>query len=263
MRILITNDDGILAPGISALYRAVADLGDVEVVAPETVQSASGHAITVRTPMAVRRVHVNGLFHGWSVDGRPADCVKLAMVELLPQRPDFVLSGINAGANTGINVLYSGTVAGAIEGAFFRVPSLAFSLELSTELNFQMAGQIARAIFERVAASQPPPGMCLNVNIPALDAGWPLGVRCCPQGTVPMEEHYLKQVTADGHTVYSLDGRMPPVDARMNCDQAAVVDRYVTITPLRFNLTDEAGLAEVGTWDWPATWAPAPKRRRG
>ena len=131
VRILITNDDGILAPGVEALYRAVADLGHVDVVAPETPQSASGHAISVRTPMAVRRVHVSGVFHGWSVDGRPADCVKLAVGELLEHRPDFVLSGINAGVNTGINVLYSGTVAGAIEGAFFGIPSIAFSLELS------------------------------------------------------------------------------------------------------------------------------------
>src|SRR5215475_1178467 len=125
MLILVTNDDGILAPGIEALHAAIADLGEVHVVAPETSQSAIGHAISVLTPMSVRRVHVSNAFHGWSVDGRPADCVKLAILELLPRRPDFVLSGINAGVNTGINVLYSGTVAGAAEGAFFNVPSMA------------------------------------------------------------------------------------------------------------------------------------------
>ena len=125
MRILLTNDDGILAPGIEALYRALADLGDVEVVAPETTQSAVAHAITVLAPMAAHRLNVKNVFEGWSVDGRPADCVKLAMLELLDRPPDFVVSGINAGVNTGINVLYSGTVAGAAEGAFFGVPSAA------------------------------------------------------------------------------------------------------------------------------------------
>jgi len=254
VRVLLTNDDGILAPGIQALYQAVADLAEVEVVAPETSQSAIGHAISVRTPLAVRRVDVNGLCGGWSVDGRPADCVKLALVELLRQRPDFVLSGINAGANTGINVLYSGTVAGAIEGAFFGIPSLAFSLELSDPMDFRRAGQIARLIFQRVIASRPTPHTCLSINIPALDRGWPRGVRCCPQGTVSWEERYEKQLAAEGHTVYSLDGRMPDVEAEDGSDQAALAQRYVTITPLRFNLTDQQALAQLTTWDWPQTF---------
>ncbi len=141
MRILLTNDDGILAPGIEALYRALADLGEIEVVAPETSQSAIGHAISVLTPMAAHRVSVKNVFEGWSVDGRPADCVKLAVLELLECRPDFVISGINAGVNTGINILYSGTVAGAAEGAFFGVPSMAVSLELSDNLDFERAAR--------------------------------------------------------------------------------------------------------------------------
>ncbi len=251
MRILITNDDGILAPGIEALYAAVCDLGHVDVVAPETPQSASGHAITVRAPLSVKRVHVNGVFHGWSVDGRPADCVKLALIELLKQRPDFVLSGINAGANTGINVLYSGTVAGAIEAAFFGVPAMAVSLELSTELDFRKAARIAREVFLHFAKTPPAAGTCLNVNIPALDAGWPQGIRICPQGTLLMEEHYVKQATADGHTIYSLDGRMPQVDGGADCDQAAIASRYVTITPLRFDLTDALGLRQLSAQTWP------------
>lgn len=252
MRILITNDDGILAPGIEALYRAVADFGQVEVVAPETPQSASGHAITVRAPMAVRRVHVNNVFYGWSVDGRPADCVKLALVELLPQRPDFVLSGVNAGANTGVNVLYSGTVAGAVEGAFYGIPSMAFSLELSDELNFVMAGQVARAVFADFVAARPARGTCLNVNIPALDRGWPRGVRCCPQGSLAMEEHYVKQSVGDEHAVYWMDGRWPEADLEPDSDQAAVRDGYVAITPLRFNMTDGDILERIRGWRWPA-----------
>ncbi|MBU0641431.1 MAG: 5'/3'-nucleotidase SurE [Planctomycetes bacterium] len=254
MRILITNDDGILAPGIEALYSAVADLGHVDVVAPETTQSAVGHAISVRTPMTVHRVHVNGVFHGWSVDGRPADCVKLAMVELLEQRPDFVLSGINAGANTGVNVLYSGTVAGAVEAAFFGVPAMAISLELSDELDFRRAGKITRTMFEHYVAAQPPPGMCLNVNIPALDEGWPRGVRCCPQGTVAMEESYRRQADERGRTVYWLDGRLPETDVPES-DLAAIQERCVAITPLRFDMTDRRTLDTVANWKWPRAFS--------
>jgi 5'-nucleotidase len=254
MRILITNDDGILAPGIEALYRAVADLGDVEVVAPETAQSAVGHAISVRTPMSVHRVHVNGVFHGWSVDGRPADCVKLAMVELLEQKPDFVLSGINAGVNTGVNVLYSGTVAGAVEAAFFGVPAMAVSLELSEELDFRSAGRITRAIFQRYAAAGPPAAMCLNVNIPALDQGWPRGVRCCAQGTVAMEERYRRQADEQGRATFWLDGKFPEQDVP-DSDLASINERYVAITPLRFDMTDHRALTAISSWEWPQSFA--------
>ena len=254
MRILLTNDDGILAPGIAALYRALQDLGVIEVVAPETSQSAVGHAITVLAPMAAHRVHVKGVFEGWSIDGRPADCVKLAMLELLDPRPDFVLSGINAGANTGINILYSGTVAGAAEGAFFGVPSMAISLELSENLDFERAARIARRVFEHYAASQPPPGTCLNVNIPALDAGWPRGIRVCPQGVVPMNDKYHKQIDPRGRPVFWLDGAMPEQTGCPDTDLAAVMERYVAITPLRFDVTDRRMLPKVARWDWPQTF---------
>ncbi len=254
MRILVTNDDGILAPGIEALYEAVADLGEVEVVAPETTQSAMGHAISVLTPMLTHRVHVRNKFHGWSVDGRPADCVKLAMLELLDWRPDFILSGINAGVNTGVNVLYSGTVAGALEGLFFGVPSMAFSLELSDELDFSAAGRIARALFQQFAANEPPGDMCLSVNIPAMDAGPPKGVRVCPQSIVPMQDAYRHETDAQGRSIYWLDGKLPDRDGDDGSDLAAVLDGYVAITPLRFDLTNRAALSTVGGWDWPASF---------
>jgi 5'-nucleotidase len=253
MRILLVNDDGILAPGIEALYEAVADLGQVDVVAPETSQSAVGHGISVLTPMTVHRVHVNQVFHGWAVDGRPADCVKLAIHELVA-RPDFVLSGINAGANTGANVLYSGTVAGALEAAFYRIPALAFSLELSDELDFRRAGEVARKIFLAFVASQPEPGLCLNVNIPALDHGLPRGVRCCAQGAVAMQEHYQHQTDGAGRSIYWLDGRLPELDEAAVCDLAAIRQGYVAITPLRCDLTDERRLAQVRDWRWPRTF---------
>jgi 5'-nucleotidase len=251
VRILITNDDGILAPGLEALYQAVADLGQVDVVAPHDSQSGVGHAISVLTPLLVRRVHIGHAFYGWSVAGRPADCVKLAMAELLPQRPDYVLSGINAGANAGVNVLYSGTIAGAIEAALFGVPALAFSLELSDELDFKKAARVARQVFEHVLAAQPPPGTCLSVNIPALDGGWPRGVRCCPQAPLNWEEHYEKKIESDARRLYWLSGTLPDHEQFPDSDLAAIRNGYVAITPLRGDLTHHEQLAAVSRWQWP------------
>jgi len=251
----VTNDDGILAPGIEALVQAVADLGTVDVVAPEDSQSGVGHAISVLKPLVVRRVHVNNVFHGWSVDGRPADCVKLAMIELLDARPDLILSGINAGANTGVNVLYSGTVAGAMEGALFGVTSIAFSLELSDELDFRRAARVARVVLDHILAAGPAPGTCLSVNIPALNRGWPRGVRCCAQAPVNWEEHYTKQSDGAGQTIYWLDGRLPAHDGFPDTDLAAVRAGYVAVTPLRPDRTDRPQLRTIASWSWPTAFA--------
>lgn len=255
MRILLTNDDGILAPGIEALYRALEEFGEVAVVAPETPQSAVGHAISVLTPMAAHRVHIKNVFEGWAVDGRPADCVKLAMLELLDWRPDFVVSGINAGINTGLYIFYSGTVAGAAEGAvFFDVPSMAISLELSDDLDFERAGQISRRVFERYAAARPPAGTCVNVNIPALDSGWPKGIRVCPQSVMPVGAKYQKQIDPHGHQIFWLDPAAPEQTSHPDTDTEAVLERYVAITPLCFDVTDRKMLPEVEKWAWPQTF---------
>ena len=254
MRILITNDDGILAPGLEALYSAVADLGHVDVVAPDDAQSAAGHSISVSKPLLVRRVHVNNVFHGWSVAGRPADCVKLAMIKLLEQRPDLVLSGINAGANTGINVLYSGTIAGAVEAAVFGVPAVAFSLQLSDELDFRKAARISRVVLDRFLAANPEPGLCLSVNIPPLDKGWPRGVRCCRQARVTWDEHYEVRTDQEFQKMYCLNGRLPDHDASPDTDIAVVREGYVAVTPLRADLTDDDRLRAVAAWTWPTSF---------
>src|SRR5687767_5414166 len=148
MRILLTNDDGIYAPGLRALRQELKHLGDVTVVAPATEQSAAGHSVTLVTPLLVTDVYEDDgtTLIGWAVEGRPADCVKLALLELLPAPPDLIVSGLNAGSNAGINVLYSGTVAAAIEGAFFRCTSVAVSLEYTRPkpLNFPRAAELAR-----------------------------------------------------------------------------------------------------------------------
>src|SRR3982750_2025916 len=171
MRILLTNDDGIYAPGLQALRKELLALGDVVVCAPATEQSAAGHSVTLLWPLIVQEVFDDDKrFLGWAVEGRPADCVKLALVELLPEPPDLIVSGLNAGANAGINVLYSGTVAAAIEGAFFRRTSIAVSLEYSKPrpLNFPRAAELARQTIEQIIAHDVPQGSLFNVNIPSL-----------------------------------------------------------------------------------------------
>src|SRR3954454_14392531 len=155
MLILLTNDDGINAPGIVAMYRELVELGEVHVVAPETVQSATGHGITLSTPLLTNEVTVENGFTGIAVDGRPADCVKLAVAKLLPRAPDLVVSGLNAGANVGINVIYSGTVAAAIEAAFLGLPSVAVSLYLKNDVPMDVAraAKFARETIEQILAA--------------------------------------------------------------------------------------------------------------
>jgi 5'-nucleotidase len=173
------------------------------------------------------------------------------MIELLEQRPTIVLSGINAGSNSGVNILYSGTVAGAAEGAFFGVPAIAFSLRLSEELDFKAAGQVARQVLDHVLTQKLVPGLCLNVNIPDLAAGPPRGVRVCAQATTPMLEHYRQKQLEDGSRVYWLDGREPEAHECPDTDHAALLEQYVTITPLRFDMTQHERLDEITDWRWP------------
>src|SRR5687768_12470515 len=152
MLILLTNDDGIQAPGLVALYRELVRLGEVHVVAPETVQSATGHGITITTPLLTSQVTVENGFTGTAIDGRPADCVKLAVAKLLPRQPDLVVSGLNSGANVGINVIYSGTVAAAIEAAFLGLPSVAASLYLKRDvpIDYARSALLTRQTIEQI-----------------------------------------------------------------------------------------------------------------
>src|SRR5437016_4798882 len=167
-------------------------LGTVTVVAPATEQSAAGHSITLLTPLLVQEVlDEQQQFLGWAVEGRPADCVKLALLELLPEQPDVVISGLNAGSNAGINVLYSGTVAAAIEGAFFQRTSIAVSLEYTKpKLDFARGAEYARRVIEQILAQKPADGSLFNVNIPSLDKGPIRGIRTVPQNVAPYSEKY-------------------------------------------------------------------------
>src|SRR4051812_45335964 len=196
MRILLTNDDGIYAPGLRALRTELQKLGRVTVVAPATEQSATGHSITLLVPLMVQEVRDDrDEFLGWAVEGKPADCVKLALQELLPEPPDLVVSGLNAGSNAGINVLYSGTVAAAAEAAFYRQVAIAVSLGYSERgpLRFAEAAERARGVIEQILAGRPAAGSLFNVNTPDLVRGPARGVRVAPQNVMPYAENFARR----------------------------------------------------------------------
>jgi 5'-nucleotidase len=252
VRILLTNDDGIYAPGLRALRTELQKVGEVLVVAPATEQSAVGHSITLLTPLLVQEVlDEQGQFLGWAVEGRPADCVKLALLELLPDPPDVIISGLNAGSNAGINVLYSGTVAAAIEGAFFQRTSIAVSLEYTRpKLDFPRAAGYARRVIEQLIAQKPPAGSLFNVNIPSLDKGPIRGVRTVPQNVAPYVEKYDRRVDPRGRVYFwSAPGLHCP-DPHPDTDVTALAEGYITVTPLQFNLTQRALLEQAQTWKW-------------
>jgi 5'-nucleotidase len=240
MLILLTNDDGITAPGLVALYHELTRLGEVHVVAPETVQSATGHGITISTPLLTQKVTVEGAFTGTAVDGRPADCVKLAVSQILPRPPDLVVSGMNAGANTGINVIYSGTVAAAIEAAFLGLPSIAVSLYLRSDVptNFAKSAKIGADVVERIWNVGLRAGQVVSVNIPALQADeHPTGVRVVRQCTRPWPDTYEKRTDPRGREYFWNSSVFTLGDAEDDTDVAALREKYVTITPLQFDLT--------------------------
>ena len=253
MRILLTNDDGVYAPGLRALRKELQNLGEVIVVAPATEQSAVGHSITLLTPLLVQEVlDDQDQFMGWAVEGRPADCVKLGLLELVPAPPDLVVSGLNAGSNSGINVLYSGTVAAAIEGAFFRQVSIAVSLEYTKvkPLDFSRAAGIARKVIEQIVSHRPEAGSLFNVNIPSLEKGPVRGIRTVPQNIAPYTETFDRRVDPRGRTYFWTGPGLECPNPHPDTDVAALADGYVTVTPLQFDLTHHALLERMNDWAW-------------
>ena len=241
MHILLTNDDGIDAPGLLAIYKRLTGLGKITVAAPSDVQSGTGHAISL-TGIRCKHVNVGGLFDGYSVDGSPADCVKMALNELVdPDDPiDFVVSGMNCGANVGINVFYSGTVAAAIEAAFHNLPAIAVSAAFDDPMDFEAAADYAFEIIEQLMDL--PAGRVVNLNIPQLSKGTPKGVSVTPQSTHGFEEHYLTQTDEACQKTYQLTGgdHRDPADGDW-MDTTALLEGHITLTCLRQDLTDHKG----------------------
>ena len=256
MRILLTNDDGIEAPGIRALHTALEGLGELTTVAPYTVQSATSHGVTFDEPLMVHRTSMPDGSVGHAVDGRPADCVKVALRSLWEDlhgkgsRPDLTISGMNAGANVGINVIYSGTVAAAVESAFLGVPSIAVSLHLGdrTRIHFDRAAEIARVAIDRILEHPLDPHSVVNVNVPRTespDAPMP-GIAVCPMNTAPASDGYEKRTSPSGQDYYWPSGNGMAFDhTHPETDVEALMDRKVTVTPIEFDLTDHP---RIQTW---------------
>lgn len=239
MLILLTNDDGIRAPGLLAALKVLRTLGEVHVVAPETVQSATGHGITISGPLMTQQVPVDEHTVGTSVDGRPADCVKLAINALLPRRPDLVVSGINSGANVGINVIYSGTVAAAIEGAFLGVPSIALSLLLDKNVpDYDHAASICLTTIKQLLAVGVASGEVVSINVPALRAPqMPAGTKVVRQCVRPWDDTYERRLTPGGRPYFWNTAKFALRPSEEMTDVAALRDGFVTVTPLKFDLT--------------------------
>jgi 5'-nucleotidase len=246
MNILITNDDGIHAPGLAVLYQELCPLGNVTVVAPESEQSAVGHAISLNQPLRVRQVSLDGGVSGWAVNGTPADCVKIAIAELLPQLPDLVVSGINLGPNVGINVLYSGTVSAATEASILGVRALAFSLNTYKNPDFARVAPLARQVLARLLAWPGwIPKICLNVNLPDLPPEKIQGVRFTRQDVGPLVEHFERRVDPRERIYYwlaEINDRQAPDPST---DFGALQAGYVSITPIHHDLTHYPSLNEL------------------
>ena len=244
MRILLSNDDGYFAPGLSALHEAVQGLGDLTVVAPERNRSGASNSLTLDRPLHLKEAH-NGFYY---VNGTPTDCVHLAVTGMLENQPDMVLAGINWGPNMGDDTVYSGTVAAAMEGYLLGVPSIAFSLASFSGHHFATAGRIARQLAERFRDRSFGAPVLLNVNIPDVPFDLLQGIRITRLGRRHKAEPVVQQTSPRGETVYWVGAAGSAADAGEGTDFHAVENGYVSITPLQIDLTHYGQQEKLTEW---------------
>lgn len=250
--ILITNDDGITAPGIRTLIEVMKTLGDVIVVAPDSPQSAMGHAITVNSTLFVEKVKVDdGNQMEYSCSGTPADCVKLAVDQILHRKPDLCVSGINHGSNSSINVIYSGTMSAAIEAGIEGIPAIGFSLlDYSWNANFDATKTFVKTIAENVLKEGLPKDVVLNVNIPNLSKQELKGVKICRQARANWQEEFDKRTNPHGRDYYWLTGKFVNLDHGEDTDEWALKNGYISVVPVQFDLTAHHCIQTLNTWNF-------------
>lgn len=250
MRILISNDDGIWAPGIRALVEALSSLGEIFIVAPDRERSATGHGITVHWPLKVDKVDfgISGV-KAWAVEGTPADCVKLG-IEVLTgdKRPDVVVSGINNGPNLGTDILYSGTVSAAIEAIINEVPGIAVSLASYHPNDFSVTGRIAALMVEKLLENGISEDTILNVNVPALAFEEIKGIKVTRLGQRRYQNAFHERRDPRGRIYYWIGGEPIDLDASQDTDIWAIESGYVSVTPVHFDLTNYKIMQEVDNW---------------
>ena len=238
-KILITNDDGILSKGIYALWEAMNDIGETFIAAPSSEQSASSHSLTLSSPLRVEILERKNGFKGWSINGTPVDCVKIAIRSLMKKSPDILVSGVNHGANLGNNIIYSGTVSAATEGMIMGVPSIAISLASYETDNYDVVKKYAKNIVTNVLDHGLPQDTLLNVNVPYCKSKEIRGLKITSQGNQYFIDEYEKRIDPRNSEYYWIKGQMIDEDQSIDYDGKAIQENYVSVTPIHFKLTNE------------------------
>lgn len=247
--ILVTNDDGITAPGIRALIAVMNEIGDVVVIAPEGPQSGMGHAVTINDTLYCQSVTIdNGPQQEYKSSGTPADCVKLAVSEILERKPDLCVSGVNHGSNSSINVIYSGTMSAAVEAGVEGIPAIGFSLlDYSWNANFEPLKKYIKQIALNVLENGLPDGVVLNVNFPKADSF--NGIKICRQARANWVEEFDKRINPQGRVYYWLTGKFVNMDKGEDTDEWALANNYISIVPVQFDLTAHHFIQKLNSWN--------------
>jgi 5'-nucleotidase len=248
--ILVTNDDGISAPGIRTLISAMNELGEVIVVAPDSPQSAMGHAITINSTLQCNQVKIDdGPQIEYSCSGTPADCVKLGINEILDRKPDICVSGVNHGSNSSINVIYSGTMSAAVEASIEGIPAIGFSLlDYSWNANFNEIKKYLINITKQALLNGIPKGNALNVNFPKLKEKDIKGIKICRQANAYWVEKFDKRVNPQGKEYYWLTGEFINKDNGNDSDEWALANGFISIVPVKFDMTDHENISYIKKW---------------
>jgi 5'-nucleotidase len=248
--ILVTNDDSISSKGIRSLYEAVLPFGDIIVIAPDSPQSGMGHAITINDPLRMEEVDALGGVGVYSCSGTPVDCVKLGISEVMHQKPDLIVSGINHGANTATNVLYSGTMSAAIEGAMEGIPSIGFSLDsFDPRADFTVAMKVVEKIVKEALENGIPTGNCLNVNIPYVQEEDFKGLKVCRQANAYWEDRFDKRLDHHNRTYYWLTGDFKDQEEQTDTDVYWISKGYATVVPTQFDMTAYDIMEKIENWN--------------
>ncbi|MDP1677376.1 MAG: 5'/3'-nucleotidase SurE [Bacteroidota bacterium] len=250
LSILVSNDDGIFSDGLGTLVKELQTIANVTIVAPDSQQSAIGHAITMHRPLRVQEVSKEGKFFGYAVDGTPADCVKLAIRHLMKYKPDLVISGINHGSNTAVSVIYSGTVSAATEGTILGIPSFAMSLTtFEPNADFSYAAKFARNLALNVIEHGLPNGTLLNVNVPPVPESEIRGVVVTRQGKSIWNDEFEARRDPGNKQYFWLKGELVELDDEEDIDQRAILNNKVSVTPIQFDLTNYEMIKTLQSWN--------------
>jgi 5'-nucleotidase len=249
--ILVTNDDGITAPGLRNLAETMMQFGDVVIVAPDSPQSAMGHAITINRPLRLDQVQLFDGIEAWQCSGTPVDCVKLAVNKILKRKPDLCVSGVNHGSNSSINVIYSGTMSAAMEGAIEGIPSIGFSLlDYSHKADFSAARKVIEKIIKGVLKVGIPESSLLNVNIPNLPYRKIKGIKICRQARAKWAEKFDERKDPMQRSYYWLTGQFINQDTGQDTDESALANGYVSVVPVLFDFTAHHTIPHFNSIDW-------------